>query len=69
MLLGFGEGAAFRVGFKAWVGLGVSDGCRVVFIGEHDGVWGGGSGVGWASRVGFVMGVRGGFIGWIYRGC
>ena len=29
MLLGFGEGAAFRVGFMGWVGLGVSDGCKV----------------------------------------
>ena len=42
MLMGFGEGAAFRVGFKGLVGLGVSDGCRVVFIGDPDGVWGGG---------------------------
>ena len=42
MLMGFGEVAAFRVGFKGWVGLGVSDGCRVVFIGDPDGVWGGG---------------------------
>ena len=62
MLMGFGEGAAFRVGFKGFVGLGVSDGCRVVFIGEPDGVWGGGCGVGW---VWFVLGVRGGF----YKGC
>ena len=38
MLMGFGEGAAFRVGFKGLVGLGVSDG----FIGEPAGVWGGG---------------------------
>ena len=51
-------GRGLRLGW-VWFVLGAVGG----FYRASFGVWGGGCGVGWASRVGFVMGVRGGFIG------